>query len=670
MPGLRPGQTDIAGIMDHSRFSNHIKRWIVIAHDMLVTALAIFLCLLVPFSLAEMQMRLPILAWFLPAYLVVAAITYRLFGLYRSKWRFASLPDLYNIFRAVSLLTLVLVGADYALSTAHLISNFLFGKKAIFLYWVLQIFLLGGPRLALRYLKYSRVRQDTGGAMAQSVLVAGRMNEAEIVLRALESGLRRRFVARGVVSPRGDERGMAIRGVPMVGSFADLERLVHESADTESRIGAIILSPAEESTDADYEPVLAAARRLGLSLFRMQALEGGDSQSIHPLEIEDLLFRPPVEGNRANLRDFIAGKRVIVTGGGGSIGSEICQRLAAFGASELMIVENGEAALYGILEALLEAQKGRDNPTKVTSVLADIRDRARIFSLFRAYRPDLVFHAAALKQLPFLEENWSEGIRTNVFGSMNVADACVDVGAAAVMISTDKAVDPVSVLGATKRFSEIYAQMLDATHAQNQNTKPLISVRFGNVLGSVGSVVPKFKAQIAMGGPVTVTHPEMVRYFMTVRESVDLVLTAAAHAGSNLEKGAERASVYVLKMGQPTRILDLALRMIRLSGLEPGRDIAVQFSGIRKGERLNEILFASDEPIMEIGVDGVMAARTRVVDPIRMKRWIDGLEGAVEADDRSAASKIFGEAIPAFRRSGEDMDAEVVRLAHPVSRPA
>ena len=271
----------------------------------------------------------------------------------------------------------------------------------------------------------------------------------------------------------------------------------------------------------------------------------------------------------AGLENFLKGRSIVVTGGGGSIGAEICDRVITFGAERLLIIENSEPALHAVLETL--ATK-RAQPA-ITGRIADVRDRARLFRLMSDFKPDIVFHAAALKHVPILEQNWEEGVKTNVFGSVNVADAAAAAGASAmVMISTDKAIEPVSVLGATKRFAEMYCQALDAdlTRRAPAGTTPmrLIAVRFGNVLASNGSVVPKFKAQIDAGGPVTVTHPDMVRYFMTIREACDLVVTAATHA---LGPKRSDVSVYVLNMGQPVKIVDLAERMIRLAGLQPGR---------------------------------------------------------------------------------------------------
>ena len=333
-----------------------------------------------------------------------------------------------------------------------------------------------------------------------------------------------------------------------------------------------------------------------------------------------------------------------MTGGGGSIGAEICDRIVTFGAARLLVIENSEPALHAVLETLAAKQAA----AQIDGRLADIRDRDRIFRLMADFKPDIVFHAAALKHVPLLERDWGEGVKTNVFGSVNVADAAAAAGAAAmVMISTDKAIEPVSVLGATKRFAEMYCQALDADLARRGNGQGrgmrLIAVRFGNVLASNGSVVPKFKAQIEAGGPVTVTHPDMVRYFMTIREACDLVVTAASHALEN-----RGVSVYVLNMGQPVKIVDLAERMIRLSGLEPGRDIEIVFTGIRPGERLHEILFAREEPTAPVGIEGIVAARPVSPSLDAMRGWLVALEQGLAREDRSVIYGVLRDAVPDF----------------------
>jgi FlaA1/EpsC-like NDP-sugar epimerase len=619
-------------------------------HDLVTTPLAIVLALYLRYP-GNAPIQLDALSWVIPLFTVYAGFVYRFFRLYESKWRFASLPDLFNIFRAASLLAMTLLVVDFALIARGAVTSFAIGEKACLLYWILQMSMLGGSRIAYRYFRYVQARRTGRRERAPSILVLGRSTEAEIALRSIEEGMRHRFVARGVLSPRASDRGVAIRGVPVLGDYDELERIVGEATDEGNPIARLIFAPSEFTSGADSERVVATAKRLGLALSRLQTVEYGGASALAPIEIEDLLFRPTVESDLSKLGAFVRDRRVAVTGGGGSIGSEICSRVLALGAAELLILDNSEPALFAISERL-EALTS----TPIRAAVADVRDRSRLLSLFEQFRPDVVFHAAALKQVPQLELDWAEGVKTNIFGSVNVVEATVAVGAAGVLISTDKAVDPVSVLGATKRFSEMYAQLVDGERAGRTGGPRLISVRFGNVLGSVGSVVPKFKAQIERGGPVTVTHPEMVRYFMTVREAVDLVISAAAHGASSAPAGAARASVYVLKMGQPARILDLAEKMIRLAGYEPRVDIDIVFTGSRRGERLNEILFSGNEPLVDIGVDGVTAAQTAPVDRASMARWLVELAAAVEKGDRAASERVYSDAIPNFRGAASVTD--------------
>ena len=506
------------------------KTAVMVVHDLAATAAAVVLTFVFRFqdgALAERLHALPIL---LPPFLAYAGLVYAWFRLYRTKWRFASLPDLAGIVRAASVTALTLLVLDYVLVSSNLYGFYFFGKVAIALYWVLQIFLLGGPRLAFRYMKYARSRQSQARSATTPTLLLGRGADIEIVLRAIESGSVKRLSPKGILSPRADEAGQMMRGVPVLGGFRDLEQVVADLANRGLPVRRLVATPSALAPESEPDDLIARARRLGLPLARVTSLgEGMRDAELAPLEIEDLLLRPTVAIDRPRLERFLTGARVVVTGGGGSIGSEICARAVAFGAAALLVIENSEPALHAVLNgpALLHAE------AEVEGALADIRDRERLHAIIRDFRPTYVFHAAALKQVPYLERDWAEGIKTNVFGSINVAEATVAAGARAlVMISTDKAIEPVSQLGVTKRFAEMVAQSLDAERSGPQATR-LIAVRFGNVLGSAGSVVPVFKAQIARGGPVTVTHAEMVRYFMTVREASDLVLTAASHADAS-----------------------------------------------------------------------------------------------------------------------------------------
>jgi FlaA1/EpsC-like NDP-sugar epimerase len=643
-----------------------VKKLAVVVHDLVMTALAIWLVFVIRFEGWQLTQHMRYLPQFLPAFVAYAGVVYWFFSLYRSKWRFASLPDLSNIVKAVTVLSLSLLVVDYVLVSPNFYGAFYFGKISIALYWMVQIALLGGPRLAYRYFKFSRTRHLAVREASLPALILGRGVEVEMVIRAMEAGAMRKMRPAGILSPRPDDLHQSIRGVPVLGLLGEVETIVQDAAARGEEFRRIVATPSALAPEAQPELWLARTRKLALPISRIDTLgEGARDTEIAPLEIEDLLVRPSVRIDRERLGHFLTGKRVIVTGGGGSIGSEICLRCAAFGASELLVVESSEPALFRITEEL----SIHEHDAKVSGALADVRDRARITQLFTAFSPDIVIHAAALKHVPYLEADWAEGIKTNIFGSVNVTDAAIAANAKIfVMISTDKAIEPVSMLGATKRFAEMYAQSRDAEFVAAASGMRLVAVRFGNVLGSAGSVVPKFKAQIERGGPVTVTSPDMIRYFMTIREACDLVLTAASHAdASTLAEGpdAERAAVYVLKMGQPVRIMDLAERMIRLAGYEPGLDIEIVVSGVRPGERLNEILFARDEPMAETGLDGVMAAKPIFAGRPRMHGWLGRLDGAVKADDRALAEAVLDEAIPDFRFRQQTPDAP----APPASRP-
>src|SRR5262249_27027905 len=506
---------------------------------------------------------------------------------------------------------------------------------------------LSGPRIAYRYFRYARTLQHAKARDSTPMLVLGRTADVDVLLRAIESGAVTKIQPVGILSPSLADRGQAIRGISVVGGPDDLESVVAELSKRGTNVTRLVLTPSALAPEAKPETILMRARRLGLATSRLPSLEdGGEALRLAPVNVEDLLLRPKVRIDYRRLETFVRDKSIIVTGGGGSIGAEICDRIITFGAARLLVIENSEPALHAVLESL--ATKGSE--ATIDGRLADVRDRERIFYLIGEFRPSIVFHAAALKHVPLLERDWEEGVKTNVFGSVNVADAAVAAGAAAmVMVSTDKAIEPVSVLGATKRFAEMYCQALDAELAAKTGTGTLmrlIAVRFGNVLASNGSVVPKFKAQIEAGGPVTVTHPDMVRYFMTIREACDLVVTAASHA---LGPDRTNASVYVLNMGQPVRIYELAERMIRLSGLEPAQDIDIVFTGIRPGERLEESLVAREERTAEIGIAGVVAARPVCPSLEAMRGWLATLEQGLARDERGTIDNVLRDAVPDFR---------------------
>ena len=622
-----------------------LRNYLIALHDVAASAAAFFLAFYLRFEGAEQFWeRLPLMLRILPYFLALSFVVCYLFNLTTTKWRFISLPDALNILRAATVLAVALLVLDYILVAPNVHGTFFFGKVTIILFWFLEISALSALRFAYRYFRYTRVRHHARSDDASPTLLVGRTADAEILLRGIESGAVKRIWPVGILSPSVADRGQLIRNVPVLGNIDDVEDVTADFARRNKPIARAVMLPSAFDTEAHPETFLMRAKRLRLIVSRLPSLESGDAPRLAPVAVEDLLLRPSSTIDYARLEALVKGKSVIVTGGGGSIGSEICERIIAFGAARLLIIENSEPALYAITETLAAQPIGAE----VDGRIADIRDRERILYLMSEFKPDIVFHAAALKHVPILERDWSEGVKTNIFGSVNVADAALAAGAEAmVMISTDKAIEPVSMLGLTKRFAEMYCQALDHDLGVQPGRKRmrLISVRFGNVLASNGSVVPKFKAQIEAGGPVTVTHPDMVRYFMTIREACDLVITAATHA-----LGVQRStvSVYVLNMGQPVKIVDLAERMIRLSGLQPGYDIDIVFTGMRPGERLNEILFASEEPPVDIGLAGVMAAKPNEPPMQALKTWMVALRQAIENDDPATIKAILKDAVPEF----------------------
>jgi FlaA1/EpsC-like NDP-sugar epimerase len=621
------------------------RNWLIAFHDALATIFAVFASFLLRFEGESFSDRLPLLLRILPYFVAFSVVVCYLFNLTTTKWRFISLPDALNILRAATVLTVALLVLDYIFVAPNVHGTFFLGKTTIVLYWFLEVFSLSALRFAYRYFRYSRAIHHARAEDAAPTLLIGRTAEVEVLLRGIESGAVKRLWPVGLLSPSSADRGQLIRNIPVLGGIADIVDVVRDFERRGKPIARVVMAPSAFEPEAHPETVLMQSRRLGLIVSRLPSLESGQVPQLTAVAVEDLLLRPSEKIDYGRLETLVRGKAVIVTGGGGSIGSEICDRLVTFGAARLLIIENSEPALYAITEALAAMA----TPAVIDGRIADIRDRDRIQQLMSEFKPNIVFHAAALKHVPILERDWSEGVKTNIFGTVNVADAALAAGAAAmVMISTDKAIEPVSMLGLTKRFAEMYCQALDHDLAAQSAAKQrmrLISVRFGNVLASNGSVVPKFKAQIEAGGPVTVTHPDMVRYFMTIREACDLVMTAATHALTPVRPD---VSVYVLNMGQPVKIVDLAERMIRLSGLQPGHDIEIAFTGMRPGERLNEILFATEEPTIEIGIAGVMAAKPNEPPMQALRNWIAALERATANDDRANIRAVLKDAVPEF----------------------
>ena len=626
------------------------RKYIVIVHDVLMSAVALVASFWI--RLGEVPgLSHPFtddLTFSLAVMVPLAAIVFRLCGLYRGVWRFASMPDVINIVRAATILAVALMAIDFIARGQILVP-----RTVVFVYWVLQIGLLGGPRLMYRALAdYLRGRASARSGDAIPALLVGTGSEAEALIRLLHSAPQPNLSVVGLLAQTRSDTHKTIRGVAVLGRTHALPEIIESLARKGVRPRRLLFT--REALERQDNPIalIEQARRLDLVVGRVanSSTRGRIeiAPQLAPIRIEDLLMRPARKMDDAQIRSLIAGRSVLVTGGGGSIGSEICKQVVEFGARSLIIAENSEFALYQVLRALEALRPG----SEIVGRICDIRDRQALNGLFKEYRPELVFHAAALKHLPIVESNRAAGVLTNIVGSRNVADAAKAHGALAmVLISTDKAIKPVSFLGATKRVAELYCQALDAqsrAKVAGDGVSPathFLSVRFGNVLASNGSVLWVFREQIERGGPVTVTHPDMERYFMTVREATSLVLLATAHG---LRRPKHDGAVYTLDMGEPVKIMDLAHRMIRLAGFEPDKDIPIEIIGIRPGERLQEELFHQEESTARIDIDGVFAAMPRSIALPSLIPSLKRIEEAANNGNEPELLSLIGELVPDY----------------------
>ena len=553
-------------------------------------------------------------------------------GLYRGLWRFASVPDLLNIFKASILGLLAVVIGLFFYSRLDLVS-----RAALLVYPFVLTMLLGAPRLIFRAWKDQRLLRSDETAERVLILGAGQAGEA------LVRDLRRigRYQPIGFLDDAAALRGTRLQGLPILGRIGDVARIARET-------GVQLLVIAMPSLDATaMRRVVGICEESGVpfrTVPRLADVMDGRSLpgQLKEVAIEDLLGRQPLSPDWKAIRNWLGERSVLVTGAGGSIGSELCRQCARHGAKRIALLEIDELALLTV-----EADLRRDFPgIECLPILGDAGDPAAIAHALAEAEPEAVFHAAAYKQVPLLQRQLREAVRNNVLCTDVVARASRDAGVGTfVLISTDKAVDPVNVLGATKRFAEMLCQSL----VDPRSTR-FVTVRFGNVLDSAGSVVPLFREQIQRGGPVTVTDPEVTRYFMTIPEACQLILQASAI-------GAQQA-VYTLDMGEPVSIRMLAEQMIRLAGKQPGKDIAIEYTGLRPGEKLHESLFHADERYSATVHPKILQALPRSVSGERVEPALQALRQAVAGYDLEGLESSLRAAVPEFN---PDVDADATR---------
>lgn len=597
-------------------------RTAIFVHDLMMVAVAWLAAYWLRFNLAEIPQPFwdAALSW-LPAVVVLQGVSLRIYGLYRGVWRFASIPDLIRIVKAVGIGAVMIASVTF-------VANRLEGvpRSVLPLYIVLLAFMLSAPRLLYRVWRdRSAVLRD-----GQRALIVGAGNAGEALVRDLRRDRASQFIPVAFVDDDPKKRGREIHSLRVRAGCDHIPNLVE-------RLGIdVILIAVPSATDREMRRIVEICESTKLPFMTLPSVQDIFTEqlgsALRDVSIEDLLGRAPVRLNRSNVAAHLSGKRIFVTGGGGSIGSELCKQIARFPVAELTIFERSEFNLYRISQEL-----GRLFPgVRLRALLGDVADRRAVDRAMREASPDILFHAAAYKHVPLLEYQLRQAVLNNVLGTRTVAEVAMQHQLAEfVLISTDKAVKPTNVMGATKRAAELMVQDLN-----RRGSTRFVTVRFGNVLDSAGSVVPLFREQIKSGGPVTVTHPDVTRYFMTIPEACQLIMQASA-----VGKGGE---VFVLDMGEPIKISYLAEQMIRLSGKRLDDDIRIDYTGLRPGEKLHEELFLEEEQLLSTGHSKLWLAQPHVPDAANLRARLDALIGACRHGDDEAIRSSLRRLVPEF----------------------
>lgn len=566
----------------------------------------------------------------LASLLLVQTIVHWRLGLFHGLWRYSGMRDLMQLVKGATFSTIA-----FAVAVLFIVQGS-FPRSVIVLDWVLSIMLVGGMRFSIRTVREARAGQNappaSGNGERRRVLVLGAGDAGEMLMRDIMRAHARRYQPVGFLDDNKAKLNASIHGVPVLGHLALAPEIVKSH-----RVDEIVLA-IPSMRGRELRRIVEMCRPTGAEIRTVpdvgSLIDGEVTVSqLHEVNIDDLLGREPIALDADAIAEFLRGGVILVTGAGGSIGSELCHQICRFQPRRLLLVDQAENALFLVDRAV----RAKFPEIEVVPLLADICDSRRLEAIFRRDTPDVVFHAAAHKHVPMMEVNPGEAIKNNVFGTKKVADVADRFRVKAfVMVSTDKAVNPTSVMGVSKRVAEIYVQAL----SQRSRTQ-FVTVRFGNVLGSAGSVVPLFKEQIAKGGPVTVTHPEMTRYFMTIPEACQLILQAGT-----MGRGGE---IFVLDMGQPVKIVELARDLIRLSGLVPDEDIEITFTGIRPGEKLFEELSSSSEKAAKTRHPKVLIGTSSPSEWPAVLESLENLHAFTDGEDGETIRAAFRDVVPEYR---------------------
>ena len=587
----------------------NLKRCLAFSHDLVAAVLAWYLAYQLRFNFEVPADHLTVLSLCLPVVVMIQVVSFYSFGLYRGIWRFASVVDLQRIVISVSIAAFVVIAGLFMLR-----SNFVVPRSVLILDPILLILMMGGSRFVYRAFKEHQL-YGLRASRGEPVIIIGAGPTAVTLAKELAQGDQWRVV--GLLDDDQSLHGREVSGFRVLGNISSLPKAHQRFGFT----NMIIASP--DLGHVDRRTILEAASAIDVEVLTIPAFDDLISgrltvSQIRPVDVEDLLGRDVVDLDNSGLQQLMQAQSVLVSGAGGSIGSELCRQILKFKPRQLICLDISEYALYQLEQGLI----GTGDSVELVYVVGDVKNEARLNSIFDQYTPKVVFHAAAYKHVPLMENNnVSEAFHNNVIGTHTLAK--VAKGAKVdrfVLISTDKAVNPTNVMGATKRLAEMVCQGI-----QGKTGTRFVMVRFGNVLGSSGSVIPKFREQIKAGGPITVTHPEITRYFMSIPEAAQLVMQAGL-----MGQGGE---IFVLDMGEPVRIVDLARDMIKLSGFTED-EIGIEFSGLRPGEKLYEELLADDEQTLPTPHEKLRIASARTVDAKWVSALLKWISTTLDKDER------------------------------------
>ena len=557
-----------------------------------------------------------------------------LFGVYKRIWRYSSTDDLLIITKA-TLISVILAAFAFFLTTR--LENM--PRSTMLIYFILLTILSGGSRITYRLIRDKTLAPINNINERINVLLIGASDEAEALIRSSHKPDGPYHII-GIFDNDKSKLGRKIRGVDVIGSIEKVYET--NSFIKEKKITKIIIAD-KNITRKDIGLLLKYVDKIGISLARLPKISelnkaiDSKSNEARPINIEDLLGRSETRFDKNNLEEFINNKIILITGAGGTIGSELANQISDMGPKKIVLSDYSEFALWNITDKI-SAKIDNEN---ISSVLLDVRDKHEIDKTFKKYKPDIILHAAALKHVPICEDHPSDAMRTNVIGTKNISEKAIKYRTKTmVLISTDKAVDPTNFMGASKRAAEIYIQNLD----REKSYTDFVTVRFGNVLGSTGSVIPLFQNQISRGGPLRVTHKETTRFFMSVKEAVELVLISLNSSINKKEKG----DINVLEMGEPMKIDNLAKQLARLSGLTPGKDIKIIYTGLRVGEKLHEKLFHKEEVKITTSHPDILIAKSRQLNFSNINKILLTLEDFLIKNNEKEAIKILKNLVPEF----------------------